>query len=39
VQPEARLRLPDGSVRAVRELLAAAADRDGVRASGEGPLW
>jgi dihydroneopterin aldolase / 2-amino-4-hydroxy-6-hydroxymethyldihydropteridine diphosphokinase len=39
VQPGARLRLPDGSVREVRELLAAAADRDGVRASAEGALW
>jgi dihydroneopterin aldolase/2-amino-4-hydroxy-6-hydroxymethyldihydropteridine diphosphokinase len=39
VQPAARLRLPDGSVHDVRDLLAAAADRGGLRASGEGPLW
>jgi dihydroneopterin aldolase/2-amino-4-hydroxy-6-hydroxymethyldihydropteridine diphosphokinase len=39
VRPQARLRLPDGSVRAVAELLAAAADRDGVRSGREAPLW
>lgn len=31
VDPDARLRLPDGTVRAVAELLAEAPDRDGVR--------
>ncbi|WP_460460247.1 2-amino-4-hydroxy-6-hydroxymethyldihydropteridine diphosphokinase [Angustibacter peucedani] len=31
VQPDAELRLPDGSVRPVGALLAEAADRDGVR--------
>jgi dihydroneopterin aldolase / 2-amino-4-hydroxy-6-hydroxymethyldihydropteridine diphosphokinase len=39
LRPDARLRLPDGSVRAVADLLAAAADADGVRPSGVGPLW
>jgi dihydroneopterin aldolase/2-amino-4-hydroxy-6-hydroxymethyldihydropteridine diphosphokinase len=39
VSPAATLRLPDGTVRPVADLLAAAADRDGVRPSGEGPLW
>ena len=39
VRPGARLRLPDRSVHEVGALLAAAADRDGVRASEEGPLW
>jgi dihydroneopterin aldolase / 2-amino-4-hydroxy-6-hydroxymethyldihydropteridine diphosphokinase len=39
VRPRARLRRPDGSVRAVSELLAAAADRDGVRNAAEAPLW
>ncbi|WP_426563697.1 2-amino-4-hydroxy-6-hydroxymethyldihydropteridine diphosphokinase [Angustibacter sp. McL0619] len=34
VQPDARLRLPTGEVRPVRELLAVAADRDGVRLPG-----
>ena len=31
LEPDARLRLPDGSVRPVVDLLAEAADRDGVR--------
>lgn len=31
VDPDARLRLPDGTVRPVAELLAEAPDRDGVR--------
>jgi 2-amino-4-hydroxy-6-hydroxymethyldihydropteridine diphosphokinase len=31
LQPDAELRLPGGQVRAVRDLLAVAADRDGVR--------
>ena len=39
VQPQARLRLPDGSVHPVAELLAAAADRDGVRPTSQDPLW
>jgi len=39
VRPRARLRLPDGSVRAVAELLAEAADREGVRSGTEAPLW
>ena len=39
VRPASRLRLPDGSVRPVAELLAAAADRDGVRPGSGGPLW
>jgi dihydroneopterin aldolase/2-amino-4-hydroxy-6-hydroxymethyldihydropteridine diphosphokinase len=38
LRPQATLRQPDGSVRPVADLLA-AADRDGVRPSGEGPLW
>lgn len=38
LRPTARLRLPDGSVRPVAELLA-AADSGGVRASAEGALW
>jgi 2-amino-4-hydroxy-6-hydroxymethyldihydropteridine diphosphokinase len=39
LRPDGRLRLPDGSVRAVAELLAAAPDAAGVRPSGVGPLW
>jgi dihydroneopterin aldolase / 2-amino-4-hydroxy-6-hydroxymethyldihydropteridine diphosphokinase len=39
VRPDARLRLPDRSVREVGALLAGADDRDGVRASEDGPLW
>jgi dihydroneopterin aldolase/2-amino-4-hydroxy-6-hydroxymethyldihydropteridine diphosphokinase len=39
VRPRARLRLPDGSVLAVADLLAGAADRDGVRTATEAPLW
>ena len=39
LRPTARLRLPDGSVRPVAELLAAAADSGGVRPSAEGSLW
>ena len=39
VQPRARLRLPDGSVHPVAELLAAAADRGGVRTTAQDPLW
>ena len=39
VQPQARLRLPDGSVRSVADLLAQAADRDGVRDFPGDPLW
>jgi dihydroneopterin aldolase/2-amino-4-hydroxy-6-hydroxymethyldihydropteridine diphosphokinase len=39
VRPRARLRLPDGSVRPVADLLAEAADRDGVRDAAEDPLW
>ena len=38
LRPQATLRQPDGSVRPVADLLA-AADRDGVRPSGAGPLW
>ena len=34
LQPDAELRLPSGEVRAVRDLLAAAADREGVRPAG-----
>ena len=39
VDPAATLRAPDGAVRPVADLLAAAADRDGVRPSDEGALW
>jgi dihydroneopterin aldolase / 2-amino-4-hydroxy-6-hydroxymethyldihydropteridine diphosphokinase len=39
VQPAATLRLPDGSIRPVADLLASAADRVGVRPSEEAPLW
>jgi dihydroneopterin aldolase/2-amino-4-hydroxy-6-hydroxymethyldihydropteridine diphosphokinase len=39
VRPAATLRLPDGWVRPVADLLAEAADRDGVRPSGEARLW
>jgi dihydroneopterin aldolase / 2-amino-4-hydroxy-6-hydroxymethyldihydropteridine diphosphokinase len=39
VRPDAALRLPDGSVAQIADLLAAAADRDGVRPSAEGALW
>jgi 2-amino-4-hydroxy-6-hydroxymethyldihydropteridine diphosphokinase len=38
LQPEARLRLPSGEVRRVADLLAVAADRDGVRAAQVGAL-
>lgn len=38
VRPYAALRLPDGSTRPVRDLLDAAADRDGVRPADVGSL-
>jgi len=38
LQPDAVLRLPGGGVRAVRDLLAVAADRDGLRPAGLEPL-
>ncbi len=38
VRPDALLRLPSGQVRPVRELLAEAADRDGVRVASVGEL-
>ncbi len=38
VQPDARLRMPDGSVRGVADLAAAAPDHEGVRRAAVGAL-